>query len=96
MKPLHNLVLSTRKISERNLSTRLTVPVTQDELRDLANTMNAMLDRLEAAFTRITGFTSDASHELRIPITVIRTTSEVILERECSAEEYKEMVGDIL
>jgi heavy metal sensor kinase len=96
MKPVRNLVLATREISERNLSTRLKVPPAQDELHELANTMNAMLERLEAAFMRMTRFTSDASHELRTPVTVIRTTSEVILERERSAEEYQEMVGQIL
>ena len=96
MKPIHNLVLSTREISERNLSRRLQVPAAQDELRELVNTMNAMLERLEAGFTRITRFTSDASHELRTPIAVIRTTSEVILEKTRSSEEYKEMVGQIL
>jgi heavy metal sensor kinase len=96
MKPVHGLVLATREISERNLSKRLQVPAAQDELRELADTLNAMLDRLEAAFTRITRFTADASHELRTPIAVIRTTSEVILERIRSAEEYREMVEQIL
>lgn len=96
MKPVHNLVLSTREISERNLAKRITVPAAQDELHELAETMNLMLGRLEAAFTRVTRFTSDASHELRTPITVIRTTSEVILERDRSAEQYREMVGHIL
>ncbi len=96
MKPVQTLVLSTREISERSLSKRLQVPSARDELRELAETMNAMLDRLEAAFTRITRFTSDASHELRTPIAVIRTTSEVLLERERSPREYQEMVGEIL
>ncbi len=96
MEPLHSLVRSTRGISERNLSERLPVPAPQDELQDLANTMNAMLDRLEAAFNRVTRFTSDASHELRTPVTVIRTTAEVILEKQRSPEEYQEMVREIL
>jgi heavy metal sensor kinase len=96
MKPVHDVVLATREISERNLSKRLRVPAAQDELRELADTLNAMLDRLEVAFTRITRFTADASHELRTPIAVIRTTSEVILERIRSAEEYREMVEQIL
>jgi heavy metal sensor kinase len=96
MKPVHSLVLSTRAISERNLSKRIPVPEAQDELRELGDTINAMLERLESAFTRITRFTSDASHELRTPITVIRTTSEVILEKDRSTEQYKEMVGQIL
>ena len=96
MKPVHNLVLSTRIISERNLSKRIEVSEANDELRELGNTINAMLARLESAFTRITRFTSDASHELRTPITVIRTTSEVILEKDRPTEQYKEMVGQIL
>ena len=96
MKPVHNLVLSTREISERNLAKRISVPAAQDELSELARTMNQMLGRLESAFTRVTRFTSDASHELRTPITVIRTTSEVILERDRSTEQYREMVGQIL
>ena len=96
MKPVHALVRSTRDISERSLSRRIAVPSAQDELRELAETINAMLARLESAFTRITRFTADASHELRTPITVIRTTAEVILERERSEAECKEMVGLIL
>ena len=96
MKPVHSLALSTRTISERNLSKRIETSKAHDELRELGDTINAMLGRLESAFTRITRFTSDASHELRTPITVIRTTSEVILERDRSTEQYKEMVGQIL
>ncbi len=96
MKPVHDLVRSTRDISERSLSKRIAVPTAQDELRQLAETINAMLARLESAFARITRFTADASHELRTPITVIRTTAEVILERERSVPEFQDMVGLIL
>jgi heavy metal sensor kinase len=96
MSPVHDLVRSTRDISERNLSQRIAVPAARDELQELAHTMNAMLARLEAAFTRMTRFTADASHELRTPITVIRTTAEVILERERSPGELEEMVGLIV
>ncbi len=52
-----------------------------------------MLGRLDAAFTRIVRFTSDASHELRTPIAVIRTTAEVILQRERSVADYEDMVN---
>ena len=96
MKPVRDLVLATREISERNLSSRLEVPAARDELRELAETMNAMLARLEMAFTRVTRFTSDASHELRTPIAVIRTTSEVLLEQERAPAQYQEMVRQIL
>jgi heavy metal sensor kinase len=96
MQPIHSLVLSTREISEHSLSKRIPVPEAQDELQELASTINAMLERLESAFMRITRFTADASHELRTPVAVIRTTAEVILERERSVEQYQELVGQIL
>ena len=96
MKPVQDLVYSTRNISEHNLSKRIAVPRARDELRELAETINAMLGRLESAFARITRFTADASHELRTPIAVIRTTAEVLLERERSTAEVKDMVGLIL
>lgn len=96
MRPVQDIASAARGISEHNLSERLVVPVAKDELRQLSETVNDMLRRLDAAFTRITQFTADASHELRTPIAVIRTTSEVILERPRSVEEYEEMVGQIL
>jgi heavy metal sensor kinase len=96
MKPVHDIVSSARGISEQNLSQRLQIPAANDELRQLSETMNQMLARLDAAFTRITRFTADASHELRTPVAAIRTTAEVILERHRSVEEYEEMVRQIL
>jgi signal transduction histidine kinase len=73
-----------------------TLPAANDELRQLSETLNEMLARLEAAFTRVMRFTADASHELRTPVAAIRTTAEVILERHRSVEEYEEMVRQIL
>jgi heavy metal sensor kinase len=96
MKPVHDIVSAALGISEQNLSRRLEIPAANDELRQLSETLNQMLVRLDAAFTRITRFTADASHELRTPIATIRTTAEVILERHRSVEEYEEMVGQIL
>lgn len=95
MKPVHDIARAAQGISERNLSHRLSVPAAHDELRHLSEMLNGMLARLDSAFTRITRFTADASHELRTPITVIRTTAEVILERARSVEEYEELVGQI-
>ncbi len=96
MRPVHDLVGSARGISQQNLSQRLQVPDAQDELRELAETLNAMLTRLDAAFRRVTQFTADASHELRTPLTVIRTTAEVLLQKHRTTEEYIEMVSQIL
>ena len=96
MKPVHDIARAAQGISERNLSQRLTIPPADDELRHLSETLNGMLTRLDAAFTRITRFTADASHELRTPLAVIRTTSELILDHPRSIQEYEEMVGQIL
>jgi heavy metal sensor kinase len=96
MKPVHDITSTAHGISEQNLSQRLEVPAANDELRQLSETLNEMLARLDAAFTKITRFTADASHELRTPIATIRTTAEVILERHRSVEEYEEMVRQIL
>jgi heavy metal sensor kinase len=96
MKPVHDIVSTAHGISGQNLSQRVQIPAANDELRQLSETLNEMLARLEAAFTRITRFTADASHELRTPVTAIRTTAEVILERHRSVEEYEEMVRQIL
>jgi len=96
MKPVYDIASTAHGISEQNLSKRLAVPLADDELRHLSETLNAMLIRLEGAFRRITQFTADASHELRTPVAVIRTTSELILERHRPVEEYEEMVRKIL
>ena len=95
MKPVHDIATAAQGISERNLSQRLVVPTANDELRHLSEMLNGMLARLDNAFARITRFTSDASHELRTPISVIRTTAEVILEQPRSVEEYEELVRQI-
>jgi heavy metal sensor kinase len=95
MKPVYDIASAAQGISERNLSMRLSVSGANDELRHLSVMLNGMLARLDNAFARVTRFTSDASHELRTPISVIRTTAEVILNRPRSVEEYEELVGQI-
>ena len=54
-------------------------------------TINLMLDRIEKSFKKNMQFTSDASHELRTPITGLKAGTEVILSKERSAEEYREL-----
>jgi heavy metal sensor kinase len=96
MQPVYAITDAANRISERNLSQRLNVPNPKDELRQLSETLNQMFARLERAFQRITQFTADASHELRTPVAMIRTTAEHILQRERTIPEYQQMVGQIL
>ena len=79
LRPVARLTECARSITIGNLAARLPVSPVGDELAQLAQTFNEMLSRLEEAVKRITQFTADASHELRSPISFIRTTSEYAL-----------------
>jgi signal transduction histidine kinase len=85
-----------RSISIGNLSQRLPVANTGDELQRLAETCNAMLARLEDAVDRINRFTADASHELRSPVALIRTVAEYGLRNPALDGDSKEAFGEIL
>lgn len=68
-----------RDLSTRDLHRRLSLPGPRDEIKELGDTFDAMLDRLEAAFTAQQRFVANASHELRTPLTVSRTALEIPL-----------------
>ena len=94
--PVDQITEAARKIGAQDLGQRLKVPKAGDELERLADTLNGMLGRLEAAFQRITKFTADASHELRTPVSVMRTSAEIALRKPRSEAEYRETLGQIL
>jgi heavy metal sensor kinase len=94
--PVDQITQTARSISAQNLSSRLVVPNTGDELQRLSETLNGMLGRLEAAFKKITQFTADASHELRTPVAVMRTRAELSLRKARSADEYREVIAEVL
>jgi heavy metal sensor kinase len=79
LQPVTTITEDARAISALDISKRIAVPPADDELRKLSTTLNQMMNRLEAAFCKITQFTADASHELRTPICLIRTTAELAL-----------------
>ena len=72
MKPILSMTEDVKDMSANNLNTRLNVSGTKDELKDLAFTFNQMLDDIQKSYEREKQFVSDASHELRTPIAVIK------------------------
>ncbi len=96
LKPVDDITAAARSIGIRNLSQRLVVTQTGDELQRLSETWNSMLARLEDAVTRLTRFTADASHELRTPLAIIRTTAEIAGRMERPAESYRAALHQIV
>jgi heavy metal sensor kinase len=94
--PVDALTRTARNVSGHNLSSRLEKLDTGDELQRLSDTLNEMLDRIEKVFLRTTQFTADASHELRTPISLMRTEAEVALRRDREADSYREALQHIL
>lgn len=78
LKPVRDIIGAAEKISADDLSKRITVPLAEDELRRLVITFNEMIERLEISFNRQNQFVSDASHELKTPISVIQGYANLI------------------
>jgi len=94
--PVDQLRRAADEITAERLSQRLDVPNPNDELGRLGQTINAMIARLERSFVEIRRFTADASHELRTPISVIRTEAEVAMKNPPDAEQYQSLASSIL
>ena len=87
LKPLTRMARQAQRINERNPTERLTAPPVNDELGDLASSFNELLDRLAAALNSQRQFMADASHELRTPVSVVRTATQVALSQHSRASE---------
>jgi heavy metal sensor kinase len=87
---------SAQRISSHNLSERLPVPNTGDELERLSRALNHMIERLEAAFQHSRRFIADASHELRTPLTVLRGEIEDCVQDPALPEETRVRLGSAL
>ena len=81
LRPLRVMTAATQRISEENLHERLAMPGPGDELKDLADTIDGLLERLEGAFAAQRGFVANASHELRTPLTTMRACVDVAVAK---------------
>lgn len=90
--PVTDMIDTAQQITRSNLEQRIPLPANRDELYTLAQTSNALLDRIEDAMAREKQFTSDASHELRTPLAVVKGTLEVLLRKPRDREEYEAKV----
>lgn len=95
LRPVDAMTREARAIHARDLSARLSVSGTGDELQRLGAAWNELLARIETSVQTVTRFTADAAHELRTPLAVIRTTSELALRHERSAEQYRKTLESI-
>lgn len=91
--PIASMNSQTQRISAENLSARLDVTNTRDELGHLATTINDLLARLESSFKAQQRFIADASHELRTPLAVLRGETEVALGKTRTVAEYQQSLA---
>jgi heavy metal sensor kinase len=94
LKPVDWMTRMVGDIDEKGLKRRIEIE-TEDELGQLAKTLNGMIGRLDKAFEKQQQFTADASHELRTPLAVIQAESSLSLEKTRNAEEYKKSLETI-
>lgn len=95
--PVAEVTATARRISEGQMAERIGLGGAHDELRDLADTFDAMLDRLDRSFAAQRRFVSNASHELRTPLAVIRTEVDVTLaDPDATVDDLRQMAATII
>lgn len=96
MRPLFQITQVVNSTQPNNLSERIDSTGMPREFESLVETFNAMMDRLDRAFSRLTSFTADIAHELRTPVNNMRGELDVALTKPRSIEEYEEILGSSL
>jgi signal transduction histidine kinase len=94
--PVHRLIRAASVINDSNIDTRLPLPENEDELYQLAATINELLNRINTSVQQQKQFTADASHEIRTPLAAIRGTLEVLLRKKREPEQYEEKIKDVI
>ena len=96
LRPVHRITAAARAASEHNLSARVALSGPRDELRELAETFDDMLERLQSAFEGQRQFIANASHELRTPLAVMGTTVDVVAGNpDSTPDDLRAMAADI-
>jgi signal transduction histidine kinase len=95
--PVKAMTAQARRLSERNLHERIDLNGPDDEMKDLADTFDAMLARLDSAFDSQKSFVANASHELRTPLAITRAAVEVQTQRKHPSEaQWRAMADQVL
>ena len=96
LRPVHAITAAARRASEANLSERIGLAGPDDELKELADTFDSMLARLESAFGSQRRFVANASHELRTPLTLMRTSIDVTLAKpDRTPAQLEQMAAEV-
>jgi len=90
LKPVDNITQTARMITSQNLNQRINPPKVKDEISRLIETFNEMISRLDQSFRQMKQFSSDASHELKTPLTILKGEVEVMLRKERTSHEYQQ------
>nr|WP_249182109.1 heavy metal sensor histidine kinase [Burkholderia cenocepacia] len=92
LRPVESLGRQTSRIEAHNLNARLDARGGPVELRELATSVNRMLDRLERAFVRLSQFSSDLAHDMRTPLANVISSSQITLSRARTTDEYEALI----
>jgi heavy metal sensor kinase len=90
LKPVDKITQTARMITSQNLNQRIEPPKVKDEISRLIETFNEMISRLDQSFRQIKQFSTDASHELKTPLTILKGEVEVTLRKERASHEYEQ------
>ena len=94
--PLQQITATARRVADRSLHERISLTGPDDEIKDLADTFDAMLERLDRSFDSQRRFVANASHELRTPLTLNRTLLEVTLDDPATPDAVRQLGATLL